>query len=398
MNKNIENNEKSEDNEQIENNKIKLHEKIKNIVMVMIFVAIIGAIFLASVLTPSIEISMSERRHLAQWPDFNWERALGGDFFDDFEDYIKDQFFQRDFFRAISALAKFNLFRLNDNNGIFVIDGAVYSMDFPLNENNIVRAANRFNRVYERYFADGDFNVFYSVIPDKNYFVRERRDTLTYDYNRLLELMHENVSDSIRYIDIFDTLTIEDYYRTDLHWRQDKLSPVVERLLNAKGRVYTRPTHTHNTMYPFRGSYFGQAAIPLRPDTLSFMTNETINNARAFIHSVTAAHGQRRLEIPIYDVDAFYGVDPFNLFLGGPQMIVEIENPTNPDGGELIIFRDSFGSSLAPMLIEHYSRIILIDMRYIRYDLYERFVSFTPGSDVLFMLNTQILNHSVMLQ
>ena len=56
-----------------------------------------------------------------------------------------------------------------------------------------------------------------------------------------------------------------------------------------------------------------------------------------------------------------------------------------------MIFRDSYGSSLAPLLTEGYSRVTLVDIRYIHPDAIGEFVEFTD-QDVLFAYSALILN------
>ncbi|MCL2816769.1 MAG: DHHW family protein [Clostridiales bacterium] len=372
-----------------------MNDKIKNIVNTVMFLLIIVGFFGINLMLPSNELSSSERRALRQRPEISKPSViLDKQFYADVEEYFLDQFLLRDGFRGVKALTAYNLLGLCDNNGIYMQNGHVYKMDFPLNEDNIVRAADRFNLICETYFQDKAMNVYYSVIPDKNYF---SRGYLAYDYDRLLQILHENVS-GMEYIDIFGVLALNDYYRADLHWKQESLLPAAEKLIASMGKEYLNPGYTQHRLENFKGAYFGQAALPLKPDTLTYLTGGAISGARAYRHAYSQADGAHKIETPVYDPNAFNGVDPYNLFLGGPQMIVEIENPANQGGGELYIFRDSFGSSIAPLLLENYSKITLIDMRYIRHTLYERFISFTPGSDVLFLFSTQILNHSMMLQ
>ena len=59
---------------------------------------------------------------------------------------------------------------------------------------------------------------------------------------------------------------------------------------------------------------------------------------------------------------------------------------------ELVIFRDSFGSSLAPLLAGSYSKITLVDIRYLNSESIGRFIEFSENCDVLFMYNTGTLN------
>ena len=78
--------------------------------------------------------------------------------------------------------------------------------------------------------------------------------------------------------------------------------------------------------------------------------------------------------------------------------LLTISNPDCKTEKELILFRDSFGSSLAPLLIAGYSKITLVDLRYISTDILDDFIDFTKAQDVLFLYNTQILNNSYMLK
>ena len=64
---------------------------------------------------------------------------------------------------------------------------------------------------------------------------------------------------------------------------------------------------------------------------------------------------------------------------------------------ELVIFRDSFGSSLAPLFIEGYKKITLIDIRYIHPNMLSQFIEFN-NQDVLFIYSTSVLNNSETLK
>ena len=81
------------------------------------------------------------------------------------------------------------------------------------------------------------------------------------------------------------------------------------------------------------------------------------------------------------------------MFLGGPKSVITIENPNANSQKELILFRDSFGSSIAPLLLEGYSKITLVDIRYISPNLLNQFVQF-EAQDVLFLYSTSVLNNS----
>ena len=59
----------------------------------------------------------------------------------------------------------------------------------------------------------------------------------------------------------------------------------------------------------------------------------------------------------------------------------------------MVLFRDSFGSSLAPLLLQGYRKVTLVDIRYMDPKLLSNYVNF-QNADVLFLYSTLVLNSS----
>jgi hypothetical protein len=84
--------------------------------------------------------------------------------------------------------------------------------------------------------------------------------------------------------------------------------------------------------------------------------------------------------------------DPYDLFLGGACSVVMLENPQfQGEKKDLYLFSDSFGRSIAPQLLEGYSRVYLIDIRYIRSSRLPELIQYQSGSDVLFLYSIETL-------
>ena len=109
---------------------------------------------------------------------------------------------------------------------------------------------------------------------------------------------------------------------------------------------------------PFYGVYYGQAALPHAPERLFYLDNAVIRGLQVYNVETSS-------DIPVYDLGAAAGRDPYEMFLGGARSIIKITNPNAAQERRLIIFRDSFGSSIAPLLAAGYSEITLVDIRYI---------------------------------
>ena len=81
--------------------------------------------------------------------------------------------------------------------------------------------------------------------------------------------------------------------------------------------------------------------------------------------------------------------------MSGPTSIITIENQNAQNEKELLLFRDSFGSSLAPLLLKDYKTITLIDLRYVSSKILDYYIKF-ENQDVLFLYSTLVLNQNIL--
>ena len=334
-------------------------------------------------------VSESERRPLKQFPTLSVEEVLSGRFQSNFESYTLDQFPLRDGFRTLKALSVRDLFGEKDNNGIYVADGYAAKIDDTIHEDSLDHAADRFRYVYETYLKNTGANIYLSVIPDKNYFLAAENGYPAMDYEKFFSLMREK-ADFAEYIDLTGTLSLQSYYRTDLHWRQEMLVPTAIALADAMGVPLTGDFTEVTLDTPFYGVYRGQSALPMQPDRLAYLTNDIIDGCRVYDYENDA-------HLPVYTLEKADGSDPYEIFLSGPKSLLRIENPNAPKERKLIVFRDSFAASLIPLLAEGYSEITLVDIRYLSPAALGKFIGFT-AQDVLFLYSTSVLNDSATIK
>lgn len=368
-----------------------MRNQVKNIVVTVIFSLFLLVFFLMCVFHKPVDISTSERRELAQFPTLSWENIVDGKNIDEFEDYTLDQFPLRDTFRTIKAWVQFNIFGQKDNNDIYIVDGTVSKLEYPLKENMVGYAIDHWRNIYDKYLSQTDANIYYSVVPDKNYFLAEENGYPEMDYEQMIAQLNGNI-DFMTYIDIFDCLEVTDYYKTDSHWSQDKVLDVADRITTAMGvRDRMSFEYTSHTLAPFYGVYYGQSALSLPADTITYLTNDVIEASTVFNYETGET-------TPIYDLDDFNNMDPYDVFLHGAAAYLVIENPNATEERELVVFRDSFGSSLTPLLIEGYSKITVLDTRYVMSQMLGNLVDFSTVDDVLFIYSTTIINNSTAMR
>ncbi len=333
---------------------------------------------------PAKAMSDAERRPLAQMPEPGIQSILNGSFMTDFEDYSLDQFPLRDGLRTIKSLFHYYVLGQKDNNGIYLSDGYAAQQEYPLNKASVQHALERFQHLYHRYLEDSD--VYMAIVPDKGYYLAGKSGNLAMDYEKLFSLFADGMPWAAQ-IDLTQVLSLQDYYRTDTHWRQENLIPAAGAICEALGMPAPRESEFGiATMEPFYGVYYGQAALPMEPDEISWLVNETLDSCSVYDFESGKYQG-------IYDESKLRGKDPYELFLSGSRSLLTIENPNAKTDRELIIFRDSFGSAIAPLLISDYAKVTLVDIRYIQIDVLDRFIEF-HGQDVLFLYSTLVLNNS----
>ncbi len=278
-------------------------------------------------------------------------------------------------------------FVFNEEKEFYTHNNYVFKADETLNLHNVDRFSSATNEIYETHIKGVSDNYYVSVIPDKAYFAKDIVPNA--DAKEIAESFASSLTGA-KYIDIFSDLSLESYYKTDPHWSQDKLLPVCDSLFLGMGLSASDTIYQDVTLEPFFGTYKRQSPTDMGHEELVYLNS---------IYTETAE--VNNLEKPefneVYDLEGFYSNDGYNLFLSGATAFSVIENEHAKTDKELIIFRDSFASSLAPLLLENYKSISLVDLRYFQTALLGDYVDF-ENKDVLVLYSTTILNSNIIFR
>lgn len=362
-----------------------MKDKVKNIVVTISFLVVIIMILLINIITKDVAISLTERRKLQQFPKISIETLFDGSFFEKFEKYTMDQFFEREAFRKLKTNIEIGLLKKQDSNNIYEYNKSLIEQIYPLNEKSILNLTNKMNEINERYITNSN-RVYYTIVPDKNYFVNE--NNLKLDYKKMKDVIKENINWAT-YIDIFDSLELSSYYYTDSHWKQEKLQGVVNKIANEMN-LKIENKYEEKKVADFKGVYSGRYLLNTEKDEIRILTNEIIENCVVYNY-------ETKKETKIYDMEKLNAPDKYDIYLSGAVPLLTISNPKSKQDKELIVFRDSYGSSLVPLLVEGYSKITVIDTRYISPKRLNEYVEF-KNKDILFVYSTMLINNSTSLR
>lgn len=313
---------------------------------------IVPAVWIAA--TPDREFSDNENRVLHTAPALTGETVLGGAFQSGLEEWLADQFPARDALMAAdTALKKTVGFR--DIGGAYLGgDDRYLEMHTP---ESFDTAKYRRNLGYlARVAAEADVPASALLVPCAGSVLTDCLPAAaqSYDAREAYEIAHEELTGFIL-PDLTAAFTACPdsgalYYRTDHHWTAAGAKLAYDCLTGGAG-AYRGAAET------FCGDFYGTTYsktldAAARSDTVEiFPVSDSV--------SVTA-DGE---EIPLYDLAAAERKDKYTVFFGGNHGLVRMTGGC-ANGKTLLVLKDSFANSLAPLLTADYETVLLVDLRY----------------------------------
>ena len=270
----------------------------------------------------------------------------------------------------------------------YIVDGAIYEKLEEVNENTIKNNVKKINNIFENHL--NNMNVYFSTIPSKEYYL-DNENSANNEFKYMENMIKSELNESIKYIEISDTLDLTNFYKTDMHWKQESLAKTVEKLEEEMNVESTELEYEKETLGDFYGTYYKELNdTTIGQDELIYLTNSMIENS-------TVYNEEKNIQEPVYNLPKTEETNnKYDVFLSGATAIQEIENKSINNGKKLIIFRDSFGSSIVPLLIKDYGEILLVDIRYVNSNLLSNYIDFNEyeNQDVLFLYNSRVINKS----
>lgn len=363
-----------------------MNAHIKHMMVTIGFVTLLVFVMVSHVVSPDKSFSENERRNLKRFNPPTHEMVFDRDYSDSLETYLLDQFIFREKLRGVNAMSRLYLFNQHDVNGLFVRDGHIHELMYSLDRASFQNAVSLMAAIKDAHFESVD--TYHTYIPDKNRYLDDDSVPVM-DYTYIKETLQDPGFDS-QYVDLASVLKRDHYYRTDHHWRQERLVPVANVLLDKMGEgIISSSAFDIETRAPFHGVYHGQLALPLDGERMRWLVSDTTDQA----YRLDPISGETA---PVYERRYLDDVDPYQLFLGGDRPVTELHTENSASDRHLVIFGDSFTNSLAPLLLEEYSKVTFVDLRHISPDIVDEYIEGRPDA-LLFMYSTHILNDSWML-
>lgn len=332
----------------------------------LIFLAFIGAFFILNLVLPDRQFSEQENRYLQMRPEFSFKSLFSGDYTSKFETYTTDQFTFRDEWITLKAASELALGK-QENNDVHLCENGTLIEGFKRPESSVLDSnMSALNTLV----GNTDAKVYFALIPDKSDLYSSllpknvpndsEKEVIDYCYGQ------SNATN----VDIYSALSAHTdeyiFYRTDHHWTSLGAYYGLSALAESMGLpcpALDSYTDRHVVSEEFYGTTWSSSGFSwVDPDTMEIFVNapESLK--------VTSYPQGSPVEGKLYDFSFLEKKDKYSMFMGGncPMHVIETGNEDKPS---LLILRDSYTDSLIPFLLDDFSEIHVLDLRYYRASL-----------------------------
>lgn len=343
-----------------------MKKKTSDILIIGMFLLLIGTMFLIFLFSPVKDFSEVENRTLAQMPQFSLKNLASGKFMTDFESFITDQFPFRDTWTDMKARTE-KLLMKKEFNGVYLCDdGSLITRFDPPNYALVERNIEAINTLAE----NTDAQVWLSIVPTAACIYADKlpANAPSYDQTQLIERIYEKAN--VPVIDIASALTAHRdeyiFYRTDHHWTSLGAFYGYEATMEAMGLPVVPLSAYSPTVVSedFYGTVYSSSGVHwTEPDSITLYAGD--EGIRVENHSDgTAAPGL------LYDMSFLDRKDKYSMFYGGNTPLLLIRTDAE-QGQNILILRDSFMDSESPFMLQNFSTIHMMDLRYYRLSVSE---------------------------
>ena len=122
-----------------------MNNKIKEIVLSIIFITFLFSFMIVNILKKDDDISYSERRKLEKRPKITYNSLIDGTYFNTLDKYTTDQFIGRDSFRKIKI--NIDLLTKNNYNNLYLYNDYIIEELYPINKESVLNVTKKINDI-----------------------------------------------------------------------------------------------------------------------------------------------------------------------------------------------------------------------------------------------------------
>lgn len=356
--------------------------------IITLFCIMIFGFTIATFIKPPTAHSESENRDLAQKPKVSVHTVLNGEFEEDYETYLTDQFVARDGWIGLKTAVERLMLRSESKDIYFAEDdyliekhtGSFTSDTAKMN----VRVLGQFAEMYREQF--GEEHMTFTVVPNAVDILKDKLPAYAspYDEEQYLAQIRDALPEGVW----FDSSLVlqehkdeEIYYRTDHHWTTLAAFYAYQEWAKQKG--YYVPSaedfEIETVTDSFEGTIQSKLGIDTKKDTI-----DLYHSKEDIFYTVQKGDGAEK-GYSIYDYTALDTKSKYNIFFGGNHALVKIGTRQNT-GRRILVIKDSYAHCFVPFLLKEFDEIDVLDIRYYNQKVSE-LIAQGGYTDLLFLYN-----------
>lgn len=358
----------------------------------VVMIALWGSLVVLNLIAPKKDFSELENRALQPWPSWDTGEFIEGKLMLDVEQYLNDRVIWRDKWVEMKCYAELALGK-RENGGVYIAKDRllenISTPDAEKVEGNIA-GVNALSKVYSG-------NIYLMIVPSAMSVQEKYLPTFatSWDQKLFMKSIYEKLDDKVTPVNVYDTLSEHSdeyiFYRTDHHWTAKGAYYSYLEFAKAAGLKARESSEFKITKLSddFNGTLFSKSGFRgIEDDTIE---KYEIGKVKLYEKNLKYAGGKAFTNEnydTIYFDEQLQVKDKYAYFLKENVPFSRITTESE-SGKKLLIFKDSYAMSFVTMLLEDYTEIMLVDMRYDT-PSFTKIVDFNEYDDVLFLYSTDL--------
>lgn len=362
-------------------------KKKQKIISAVIFLCIIFLMPIIFIFSGKKDVLESENRKPAKKPDLTFASVMDKSYMSKIDGYLSDNFPGR----VNWVKTKLTIDRMLGKsiiNNIYIGDKMLMEKLPEPNYDEVQKSIDAINKFAEHY---GNTKVSFMLAPTSAGIYPDKLPASAPQLNQR-DFIYEStsrLSANVSFIDIYDTMVNERdkyiYYRTDHHWTSYGAYCAYKHASTNLGykAVELDKFDVEHASSDFTGTFYNKCFYDgVDKDIIDIYTFPNGNN----VTSVTMNDGiKEETSDSIYFREYLEGGDKYCVFLGKNKAYMNIKTDAL-NNKKILVIKDSYANSFIPFLVNHYSEIAVLDLRYVKTSIKE-YVDPDKYDQTLFLYN-----------
>lgn len=334
------------------------------------------------------EFSENENRYLQLKPKFSFNSLIKGEFISKVEDHFADQFPFRDGFMNIKTSVD-KLLGKKDINDVYLAqnDYLIEKYKSPINSDKIIKTLNNFQKNINYVnlnlmLVPTSISINSDLLP-KNVEYQNQMTQLNYIYQNI----------TFNTINVYDTLLKQNkyyqmFYRLDHHWTSYGAYYAYLEYAKANNIDYLsiNDFKIEEVTKEFNGTLYSKSNdYSKKPDSIHLFIPKKHNYQVEYVFT-------KKTTDSLYEKSYLDKKDKYSMFLDNNHPLIVITNKDIKNNSEIVVIKDSYANSFIPFLVNHFSKVHVIDPRFYHDSISEYIKNNKKIKDALILYNMNTLD------